>query len=241
MEVTGPRGAAALGPGAARRQPRQQHGPGRGRRRRSQAPPDPRAGEVEPLEGAARSARSSTGWARSRSTAGPATPTRSTARSRRCAPAPASASSPRAPARSGRELRARGGIGRLAEAVPETKIVAASAVTGTTDFARFPTRPRGASASFSRPAGGGYRLGEDHGEFAARLLERDPRRPPPAPRRMSAGSDAATDEGRHDRRSWRAARHDRRTGDERFSLPETRASPAPAARRGRRCRRRPSG
>lgn len=68
----------------------------------------------------------------------------------------------------GRELRPRGGIGRLAEAVPETEIVLA-AVGGTVDFVRFPKRPR-VSVRFSRPAGGGYRIGEDHGEFAARLL-----------------------------------------------------------------------
>jgi 1-acyl-sn-glycerol-3-phosphate acyltransferase len=68
----------------------------------------------------------------------------------------------------GRELRARSGISRLAEAVPETEIVLA-AVTGTTDYARFPKRPR-VTVTFSRPAEGGYQLGEDHGEFAARLL-----------------------------------------------------------------------
>ena len=68
----------------------------------------------------------------------------------------------------GRELRARGGIGRLAEAVPETEVVLV-AITGTTDFVRFPTRPR-ATVRFSRPTAGGYAIGEDHGEFAARLL-----------------------------------------------------------------------
>ena len=68
----------------------------------------------------------------------------------------------------GRELRARSGIGRLAEAVPETKIVCV-AVTGTTDYARFPKRPR-VGVRFFEPAGGDYRVGEDHGEFAARLL-----------------------------------------------------------------------
>lgn len=68
----------------------------------------------------------------------------------------------------GRELRARSGIGRLAEAVPETAIVLA-AVSGTTDYARFPKRPQ-VRVCFSRPAGGDYRVGEDHGEFAARLL-----------------------------------------------------------------------
>ena len=68
----------------------------------------------------------------------------------------------------GRELRARSGIGRLAEAVPETAVVLA-AVSGSTDYARFPKRPQ-VRVVFSRPAGGDYRVGEDHGEFAARLL-----------------------------------------------------------------------
>jgi len=69
----------------------------------------------------------------------------------------------------GTQLRARSGIGRLAEAVPEAAIVLA-AVTGTTDFARFPKRPR-VRVRFSRPAGGDYRLGEEYGAFGARLLE----------------------------------------------------------------------
>lgn len=69
----------------------------------------------------------------------------------------------------GRTLRPRGGIGRLAEAVPETEVVLVS-ITGTTDFARFPKRPR-VTVRFSRPAAGGYELGEDHGAFAARLVE----------------------------------------------------------------------
>jgi 1-acyl-sn-glycerol-3-phosphate acyltransferase len=68
----------------------------------------------------------------------------------------------------GRELRPRGGIGRLAEAVPGTAIVLV-AITGTTDFARFPKRPR-VTLRFSRPGDGDYRIGEDHGAFAARLL-----------------------------------------------------------------------
>ena len=41
----------------------------------------------------------------------------------------------------GRELRARSGAGRLAQAVPQARIVCA-AVTGTVDIARFPRRPR---------------------------------------------------------------------------------------------------
>ncbi len=69
----------------------------------------------------------------------------------------------------GRRLRARGGIGRLAAAVPEAAVVLV-AVSGTTDMVRFPTRPR-IMVEFSRPAEGDYRLGEDHGEFAARLID----------------------------------------------------------------------
>ena len=53
----------------------------------------------------------------------------------------------------GRELRARSGIGRLAEAVPEARIVCV-AVSGTVDIARFPKRPR-IRVRFFVPAGGG--------------------------------------------------------------------------------------
>ncbi|MEU4623570.1 lysophospholipid acyltransferase family protein [Actinoplanes sp. NPDC023801] len=41
----------------------------------------------------------------------------------------------------GRQLRARSGTGRLAQAVPQARIVCA-AVSGTVDIARFPRRPR---------------------------------------------------------------------------------------------------
>ncbi|WP_328468722.1 1-acyl-sn-glycerol-3-phosphate acyltransferase [Actinoplanes sp. NBC_00393] len=41
----------------------------------------------------------------------------------------------------GRQLRARSGVGRLAEAVPQARIVCA-AVSGTVDIAGFPRRPR---------------------------------------------------------------------------------------------------
>ncbi|MFI5841361.1 lysophospholipid acyltransferase family protein [Catenuloplanes sp. NPDC051500] len=41
----------------------------------------------------------------------------------------------------GRQLRARSGAGRLAQAVPEARIICA-AVSGTVDIARFPRRPR---------------------------------------------------------------------------------------------------
>ena len=69
----------------------------------------------------------------------------------------------------GRELRARSGIGHLAAAVPESRIVLV-AISGATDYARFPKRPR-VSVRFSLPADGDYRPGEDHTAFAVRLLD----------------------------------------------------------------------
>ena len=85
----------------------------------------------------------------------------------------------------GRTMRARSGISRLAEAVPETKIVCVS-TSGTTDYAKFPTRPR-VRIRFFAPAGGDYRVGEDHGEFAARLLDEIRAGTPP----VAAGRNAA--------------------------------------------------
>jgi 1-acyl-sn-glycerol-3-phosphate acyltransferase len=41
----------------------------------------------------------------------------------------------------GRQLRARSGVGRLAQTVPQSRIICA-AVSGTVDIARFPRRPR---------------------------------------------------------------------------------------------------
>jgi 1-acyl-sn-glycerol-3-phosphate acyltransferase len=68
----------------------------------------------------------------------------------------------------GRELRARSGIGRLAEAVPEARIVSC-AVVGTGDIPRFPKRPH-VRVRFFEPAGGGLREAEGAGVFAGRLL-----------------------------------------------------------------------
>jgi 1-acyl-sn-glycerol-3-phosphate acyltransferase len=68
----------------------------------------------------------------------------------------------------GSELRARSGIGHLAAAVPESRIVLV-AITGTTDYARFPKRPR-VAVRFRLPAGGDYQPDEDPSEFAVRLL-----------------------------------------------------------------------
>ena len=69
----------------------------------------------------------------------------------------------------GRELRARSGFGRLAEAVPEAAVVLCS-IQGTTDIPRFPKRPH-VRLRFFLPAGGGLQPGEAPGDFVVRLLE----------------------------------------------------------------------
>ncbi len=68
----------------------------------------------------------------------------------------------------GEQLRARSGVGRLAEAVPEAKIVCV-AVRDTVSIVGFPARPR-ITVEFFEPAGGGFAPGEDPGAFAGRLL-----------------------------------------------------------------------
>ena len=70
----------------------------------------------------------------------------------------------------GRTLRARSGIGRMAAAVPEAKIILAS-VAGTTDIARFPRRRPRLKVVFSEPRGGQMRPGEDPVELAVRVVE----------------------------------------------------------------------
>jgi 1-acyl-sn-glycerol-3-phosphate acyltransferase len=69
----------------------------------------------------------------------------------------------------GRELRARSGIGRLAEAVPEAHVVLCT-VEGTVDIPKFPTDRPHVRVTFFRPAGGGLQPGESPGEFAERLI-----------------------------------------------------------------------
>ncbi|HWF54636.1 MAG TPA: lysophospholipid acyltransferase family protein [Solirubrobacteraceae bacterium] len=69
----------------------------------------------------------------------------------------------------GRELRPRGGIGRLAAAVPEAEIVCCT-VQGTVDIPRFPTNRPHVRVEFFRPVDGGLQPGEDHAAFAARLV-----------------------------------------------------------------------
>jgi 1-acyl-sn-glycerol-3-phosphate acyltransferase len=86
----------------------------------------------------------------------------------------------------GAQLRARGGIGRLAEAVPEAQVVCCS-IAGTVDVPRFPHRPR-VRVRFFRPEGGGLQPGEAHADFAARLVAQAREQAPPvAVGRRSAG------------------------------------------------------
>jgi 1-acyl-sn-glycerol-3-phosphate acyltransferase len=68
----------------------------------------------------------------------------------------------------GRTLRARSGVGRLAEAVPEAQIICCS-VSGTTDITAFPKRPR-VRVRFFLPSDGNLRPGEKPADFGARLL-----------------------------------------------------------------------
>jgi 1-acyl-sn-glycerol-3-phosphate acyltransferase len=54
----------------------------------------------------------------------------------------------------GERLRARSGVGRLTAACPEARVVLA-AISGTTDYVRFPRRPRVRIELFEPPAGAG--------------------------------------------------------------------------------------
>lgn len=68
----------------------------------------------------------------------------------------------------GKPLRARSGVGRIAKAVPETRVVA-FAVEGAVDLARFPKRPH-VKVTFFAPDGGGLRADEDPAAFSRRLM-----------------------------------------------------------------------
>ncbi len=68
----------------------------------------------------------------------------------------------------GRELRARSGVGRLAELVPESVVVCVR-TNGSTDVVRAPRRPS-VSVEFFRPREGQLQSGESAVDFSIRLL-----------------------------------------------------------------------
>jgi 1-acyl-sn-glycerol-3-phosphate acyltransferase len=79
----------------------------------------------------------------------------------------------------GEPLRARSGVGRLAQATPGVSIVLC-AVEGTTDYARFPRRPR-VRITFFAPQKREARPHETPAELATRLLGEIRARVPPTP------------------------------------------------------------
>jgi 1-acyl-sn-glycerol-3-phosphate acyltransferase len=70
----------------------------------------------------------------------------------------------------GRVLRARSGLGRLAEAVPEASVVSVR-VLDTVDIPKFPLNRPQVRVEFFMPSGGGLQPGESAGDFAQRLLD----------------------------------------------------------------------
>jgi 1-acyl-sn-glycerol-3-phosphate acyltransferase len=79
----------------------------------------------------------------------------------------------------GEPTRAHSGVGRLLQACPGTAVVLC-AVEGTTDYARFPRRPR-VRVTFFRPRKGDTRPVETPAEVATRLLDEIRTRVPPTP------------------------------------------------------------
>ena len=79
----------------------------------------------------------------------------------------------------GERVRARSGIGLLAGWVPEAGIVLCT-IEGTTDYVRFPKRPR-VTVRFFAPAEGGIKPGEEAQAFSARLLRELRERVPVTP------------------------------------------------------------
>jgi len=78
----------------------------------------------------------------------------------------------------GERLRARSGVGRLAAACPNATVVLC-AISGATDYVRFPRRPR-VKVRFFAPDSGQPHAGEEPSELAARLLEELRDEVPPA-------------------------------------------------------------
>ena len=87
----------------------------------------------------------------------------------------------------GEHVRARSGVGRLAEWCPGVQVVLCT-VEGTTTYARWPRRPR-VRVAFFRPAAGDPQPGEEAPVLATRLLDeiRDRVAPMPAGRRARVG------------------------------------------------------
>ena len=100
----------------------------------------------------------------------------------------------------GERLRARSGVGRLAQACPGTPVVLCC-VRGTTDYVRFPRRPR-VEIEFLLPENGEPRPGEAPAEVATRLLTQIRARVPPTP----AGRRARVSGPPRVRRARRASR-----------------------------------
>lgn len=95
----------------------------------------------------------------------------------------------------GQTLRARSGVGRLAVAVPEARLVCV-AVTGTVDIVRFPKRPR-IRIEFFLPEGGQTDPAEDPGGLSVRCLAEIRARAPialPGRRRTAARYRLAAEE-----------------------------------------------
>lgn len=78
-----------------------------------------------------------------------------------------------------RELRARAGIGRLAQDVDGTRVVCCT-VAGTVDVIRVPKRPQ-VRVRFFPPEGGQIQAGESPAEFSVRLLAEIRREAPIVP------------------------------------------------------------
>jgi 1-acyl-sn-glycerol-3-phosphate acyltransferase len=79
----------------------------------------------------------------------------------------------------GEVRRARSGVGRLALSCPQARVVCC-AISGATDYVRFPRRPR-VRVTFFEPESGQSRPDEEPRELAARLLAEVRERVPPAP------------------------------------------------------------
>ena len=76
----------------------------------------------------------------------------------------------------GTELRARSGVGRLAQQVPEARVVCAATI-GTVDIFRFPKRPR-ITIEFFEPEGGQPQPDESPSDLSSRLLKEIRQRAP---------------------------------------------------------------